>query len=386
MDGDAHAIAVEEAPASRAGWMQRLARPRLAAGLLLALVLILLAGRWIAERMATVATTDARVAADIIAVATDISGRVIEQHVSSGDRVGAGDVLYTIDDREARFRLAEYEADVARLAAEIERVALRAGFTDAMAGTQVAARTAGTTPAAAAVEAARANLDIAQREFARASDLFERGLITQAAYDIARNAHESARQALSRAEAERETAGADQRSAQVGRDEVKLIESELEVLRAALRQAEARVEGQKVVVDQHRIRSPIDGVVDELFYDVGEHSLQGFRMALLHDPDAVWVSANIKETELRHVRPGARAEIRPDAAPGRVIEGRVGRVGELTLAEASMMPNPNASGVFTKITQRVEVRIDLPEDIRGLTPGTMVRVKIDKARAGEAGE
>ncbi len=380
MDGDAHALALEEQDAhGRATPFAWLKRPRLLLGLLAVLLLLVLGGRWIANRMTTIATSDARIAADIIAVATDISGRVIEQHVASGDRVKAGDPLYSIDAREARFRLAEYEADVARLRAEIDRVALRAGFTDALSGSEVVARTASTEAAAAGVEAARARLDIAEREFARASDLFQRGLITEAAHDIARTARDSARQTLARAEAQRQTAGADQRSAIVGREEVKLIESELDVLRAELRRAEARVEGQQVAIDQHVIRSPIDGIVDKLFYDVGEHSLQGFRMALLHDPSSLWVSANIKETELRHVAPGARAEIRPDAAPGERIEGRVERINALTLSEAGMMPNPNANGVFTKITQRVEVRIALPDDSPPLPPGSMVRVRIDKA-------
>lgn len=383
MDGDPHPLAVDTPPVKApTGPFARLKRPRLLMSLALAALLLVLAGRWIADRMATVATTDARIATDLVAVATDISGRITALHVSSGDRVSAGDVLFSIDDREARFRLAEYEAEVARLSAQIERESVRIGLSESKAGSEVAARQAGSSAADAAVEAAKADLDIAQRDFARASDLFNRGLIPQSAYDIARNAQESARQAVSRAEAERATANADQATALVARDEVALIAHELQVLRAALQRAQAQVEGQRVVVDQHQIRSPIDGVVDELFYDVGEHSLRGFRMALMHDPTALWVSANVKETEIRHIQPGARAEIRPDAAPGQVIEGEVGKVGNLTVAEAALMPNPNASGVFTKITQRIEVRIDLPEDTVGLKPGTMVRVKIDKPRKG----
>ena len=360
------------------GLLARVRHPKLMAGLVLSIFLLWFAGLWLGDRMATISTNDARVAADMVAVSTDISGRITAKHVSSGDSVQAGDILYSIDDRKARYLLAEYQADADRLRAEIDREAARIGLSVSKTGSTVDARDAEALAARAAVAAAKADLETAQRDYDRTKDLFERGFVTQAAFDIVSNRIDSARLDLAKAEAELDKSGADRQTAIVERDEVRLIEHELQVLRAALLRSEARVEGQLVVLDQHQIRSPIDGVVDELFYDVGEHSLQGFRMALLHDPNAVWVTANIKETEVRHVRTGARAEVRPDSTPGRLVVGEVSRVSDLTVAESALMPNPNASGVFTKITQRIEIRIDLPKDDRNLKPGTMVRVKIDK--------
>ncbi len=131
-------------------------------------------------------------------------------------------------------------------------------------------------------------------------------------------------------------------------------------------------------MEQHTIRSPNDGVVDELFFDNGEHSLRGYRMALLHDPDAVWVSANIKETDIRHVRPSAPVQVRADSDPSHIITGRITRIHDATIGEAAMMPNPNANGVFTKITQRIRVRIDLDPTQVEMRPGTLVRVRIRK--------
>jgi membrane fusion protein (multidrug efflux system) len=102
---------------------------------------------------------------------------------------------------------------------------------------------------------------------------------------------------------------------------------------------------------------------------------------MLHDPETVWVTANIKETDIRHIEPGAPVVIKADSAPSADIKGRVARVNETTLAEASMMPNPNANGVFTKITQRIKVKIEIdPTDVH-LRSGTMVTAKIRKQRA-----
>ena len=383
----AEASPAQLAPRRRFGQLrQTLRKPRvrlaIAAGV--ALLVLLLLARFMADRAAYVSTSDARIAADMIAVSTDISGRITSQRVSVGDTVKAGDVLYTIDDREAAFTLAEYEADANRLRAEIAREEARVGLASSKAGSEVAARRAGTQSAAASVEAARSDLDTARRDYDRTQDLFDRGLVPQSSLDQARNALDTARQALLRAEANRESAAAEQRTASIQGEEVRLIELDLGVLRAALQQAEAKVDAQKVVVEQHTIRAPIDGVIDELFYDIGEHSLHGFRVALLHDPEAVWVSANIKETDIRKVQPGAPVRVKADSEPGRRISGHVARVHNATMAEAALMPNPNANGVFTKITQRITVRIEVDDPGVRLRPGTMVTVRIRKQTPAEA--
>jgi membrane fusion protein (multidrug efflux system) len=386
MDGNTQVTPdVETRPPPQASLKAHLRNPRVRLGLVIGLGLLVLLGlvRFLADRAAYVSTSDARIAADMIAVSTDISGKITSQRVSVGDMVKAGDVLYTIDDREAAYTLAQYEAEVNRLRAEIAREEARIGLASSKAGSEVAARRAGTQSASASVEAARSNLETAQRDYDRTQGLFDRGLVPQSALDQSRNALDTARQGLLRAEADRDSARAEQRTASIQGEEVRLIELDLGVLRASLQQAEARADAQRVVVEQHTIRAPIDGVIDELFYDTGEHSLHGFRVALMHDPDAVWVSANIKETDIRKIMPGAQVRVKADSHPGTKITGKVTRIHNATLAESAMMPNPNANGVFTKITQRITVRIDLDDPGLRLRPGTMVTVRIRKQAAKE---
>lgn len=387
MDGNSSPIS-EDRPTAQSRMAAILkVRPRRRTLIISALVIVaLVAATVIADRTSSVSTSDARIAAEMVAISTDISGRITSVDVEEGDRVKAGDIIYTIDAREAEYTLAQFEAEANRLRAEIAREEARAGLASSKAGSQIAARRAGTQSADASVEAARSNLETAQREYVRMGDLFKRGLIPQSSLDQTKNTLDTAEQALHRAQAERDTAAAEQRTANITSEEVRLIDHDLAVLQADLDRAEARVEAQKVLIEHHTIRAPADGVIDELFYDSGEHSLRGFRVALMHNPDQVWVSANIKETDIRHVRPGADVKVRADSDPSRVIQGRVTRVSDATLAEASMMPNPNANGVFTKITQRISVRIDLdPNDAR-LRPGTMVRVRISRGALRDAPE
>ena len=260
MDGDSQLLTETQLTArQRAAELLSSPRNRQRIAIAAGLIFLLLAVRFVMDRAAYVSTSDARIAADMIAVSTDISGRITSVAVSEGDRVTAGDVLYTIDDREAVFTLAQYEAEANRLRAEIAREEARAGLATSKAGSQVAARQAGTRSASASVEAARSNLENAQQEHDRTKNLFEQGRIPKSTYDQAKNALDTAAQDLLRAQAERETAAADQRTASITGQEVRLIDYDLSVLQAELEQAVARVEAQKVVLDQHTIRAPVDG-------------------------------------------------------------------------------------------------------------------------------
>ena len=362
------------------GWRNRLMAPRLILAITSLLLGIALVSAWLIDRSHYVSTSDARIAADILSVSADVSGNITAAYVASGDRVRTGDLLYQIDDREARHLLAEYLAEEDGLAAQIQRERTQLGLVGSRSGTQIASR-ADVQSARAAVEAAKADLMAAQQDYDRELRLKETGLITQNVWEQAQNKRLAAQQNLRGAEARLSSSSAKEREAVISRSDTSLVEHDLNILEAALQRARAQTEGQKVIIEKHQIRSPIDGVVDETFFDAGERTLAGFRVALLHDPGKVWVSANIKETQVRYVKVGAPAHIKVDSAPGANITGRVSVIRDLTVAEAALMPNPNATGVFTKITQRIPVRIDLDPGDTHLRPGSMVRVAIERRKA-----
>ena len=125
------------------------------------------------------------------------------------------------------------------------------------------------------------------------------------------------------------------------------------------------------------IRSPVDGVVDRTFVQVGEYVRPGQRLAIVHDPKHVWIEANIKETQIRKLAVGQPVEVRVDAYPEDVFSGRVRTIGSSTTGSFALLPNPNPSGNFTKITQRLPVRIEIDQTGERLAPGMMVEVHID---------
>ena len=98
---------------------------------------------------------------------------------------------------------------------------------------------------------------------------------------------------------------------------------------------------------------------------------------MIHDPRKVWVIANVKETEIRHVKLGAHVDVTVDAYPGEKFDGKVSRIGNAATSQFALLPNPNPSGNFTKITQRIEVKVDVEQRDNMLRPGMMVELAID---------
>ena len=115
----------------------------------------------------------------------------------------------------------------------------------------------------------------------------------------------------------------------------------------------------------------------------GEYVRPGQRIALIHDPEKIWVEANIRETEIRRLRVGQRVDITADAYPNESIVGEVARLGQATTGEFALLPAPNPSGNFTKVTQRLPVRITLAENAHLLKPGMLVEVDIHVDESGQ---
>jgi membrane fusion protein (multidrug efflux system) len=138
----------------------------------------------------------------------------------------------------------------------------------------------------------------------------------------------------------------------------------------------AEVRRRDIDIADRTIVSPADGRVVMTFVRQGEHVSPGQRILMFHDPKEIWVEANVKETDVRLLKPGMKAEVSVDAYPGKVFAGEIFRVGQTATSKFALLPDPNPSGNFTKITQRLPVRITLTDKDPALRPGMMVEVSI----------
>jgi membrane fusion protein (multidrug efflux system) len=316
-----------------------------------------------------VSTDDAYVGADTSTVTSKITGYVKAVPATDNQRVKAGDPLVVLDDADYRIALSGAEAQIATSQATIARI-----------GRQIEAAQASVQSAQAQLASAKAAADNAMAEYKRINSLAGNGFATTSALDSVRTARDQAEQAVVAANAALAAA-----KANVG------------VVTAQKTEAERGLDQQKLARDQAKlnldhtvIRAPFDGVVGNRAAEPGEFVQPGQRLLAVVPVDAVYVDANFKETQLADIRPGETAAIGVDAYPNLKIQGTVASIAPASGSQFSLLPPDNATGNFTKIVQRVTVRIALPEDVvaKGLIrPGMSVVADIDtrtgSPRAGQ---
>lgn len=340
-------------------------------------VLAALAAYWGRSAVLFVHETDARIKADLIAVASEVTGRVTERPVTDGDRVVKGQALLRLDAREATLRLEETDAVQATLLAGIGRLDAEVAMIRERAGSRIARAKSRLDEITAGHELYEHELKFAKDDYERARALAGTGAISSARLERAHTDYLRARQELSRAEAEIASAraGIDEANAELA--EVLVKQAERVRLEAELSEVAARRERLRVELEHHTIVSPIDGVIGRTFASPGERVEEGQRLMSMHDPAAIWVEANVRETEIGRIAAGQHVTITVDAYPGELFEGRVERVGQAANSQYALLPRLNESGTFTKVTQRLEVRIVAAQHGGRLRPGMMVEVTID---------
>lgn len=288
--------------------------------ILLVLAAVAVAGYyWYIKMQDFVSTDDAYVDANSVAISTKMLGRIIYLGTHEGDTVKTGQVLVRLDDRD-----------------------LRAEEASAQAGLQLAEQS---------VPLAQVQVNRAEDDFNRAEVQYKGGIITKEQY-------QHAQQAL-----------------QAARAELAISESKIPAARAQLGVIKAQLLNTVVT-------SPIDGVVAKRWVLTGDVVQPGQPVFTIYDLENVWVTANLEETKLGHIHLGDPVDINVDTYPGMKFLGHVFEIGSYTASEFSLIPPDNASGNFTKVTQRVPIKISIddpsmPSGLKPvLRPGMSVEVSV----------
>lgn len=348
----------------------------------LAIAAVLLAalaygGRELHLRLTHVYEYDARVSADIVTVSSRADGWIMDLAVREGMNVEAGQVLVKIDDRSAKLKVDGLKAQIEGVRVERARLRAERKLDQNQADAAMRTRTSIVTVREKALAALRADLDFAKLELERGRTLFASKVINERQLQVAQTAVTKLEIQILQLQAEHEQAEGSLGEARVGHDRLGVIDAQIEALTHQVAVLAAQLHQQQVDVEDRTIRSPIPAVIDRTFTLPGEYVAAGQRILLLHNPDEVWIEANIKETQVGRLKLGQPVHVTVDAYPRETFEGRVARIGSATTARFALLPTPNPSGNFTKITQRVPVKIDMVKMPKPLTPGMMVEVEID---------
>lgn len=339
----------EAAPRSRGG-AGRWAR-RFVLLIVVPAVAVIGAVYWYALGGRIVTTENAYVKSNIVAVSTNLDGRVVEVEVNDNQTVAAGQVLFRLDPRP---HLSAYDVAAARLAAvrqEVER------------------RRAEYRQVRAEIAEARERVAFFRREAERQRELGARGVATRARLEEAEYNLASAGQAVN---------ALDQKSATVlaslgGDPNIPTEEHPL------FREAAAELEQAELRLGYTEVSAPVGGVITQMRLQPGEWVEEGRAVFGLIETDTVWVEANLKETQLTHVREGQSVSVRIDAYPGQTWEAQVASISPATGAEFAILPPQNATGNWVKVVQRLPVRIGVEQepDKPPLRAGMTATVRID---------
>ncbi|MDF1832209.1 MAG: HlyD family secretion protein [Porticoccaceae bacterium] len=304
-------------------------------------------------------TDNAYTKSDITVISAKVAGIVGSVNVSENEKVKAGDILISMYKPTFDAKIARAEAEVVEAEASLARVDTQTTLQQAI----IAANRAEVKAAEAQVK--RANLDLQ-----RSKTLKDKGYAEKQHYDHALTDVSSAEAELARTKANVSAAKA----------QLDVLTAEKAEISAEQAHAKAELNLAKIALYLSDIRAPRDGVVGAKHVENGEYIHVGARKMAIVSLDHVWVNANFKETQLNGMVPGQRALVEIDAFPDELIEGVVESLSPASGAQFSLLPPDNATGNFTKIVQRVPVKILLDQDnpiVKQLRPGMSVLAKID---------
>jgi len=283
-------------------------------------------------------TDDAYVRGDITPLSAQIEGYVSRVSVSDFQLVKAGDPLIEIDDQDYQARVAQAEADLLGAEAAIQNLKARKALQHAQIDQ------ARSVIAATEADVARTRLELER----------QRKLLTNT-YGTAQKVEQA------EAEEKRFEANLERNQAELQgqRRQMAVLDTEESQLRAEAKAKRAALNLAKISLGYTRISAPVEGMVGERGVRVGQYVRAGTQVISVVPLNNVWVIANYKETQLTHVAIGQKAEVTIDTFPGIVIFGRVESIAPTSGSQFSLLPPDNATGNFTKVVQRIPVKIML---------------------------
>ena len=322
---------------------------------------------WMAARFIE-DTDDAYVGADVTVISAKVPGYISEVPVLDNQFVKAGDLLARIDVRDYRAALAKADGAVAAQQASLVNL-------DAIEQLQQAV-----------INQARAQIDASEAEAQRAGNDHSRyqTLVRTQAVSV---------QSAQQVEATWKSARADRARAEAGllaaRRQLDVIASQRGQAQAALQQAQADREQALLNIGYTELRAPVDGYVGNRRAKVGAYAAAGSQLISVVPAKGMWIDANFKEDQLAHMQVGQPVSIRADILPGREFHGHIESLAPATGAQFSVLPPENATGNFTKIVQRVPVRVRLDSadaDFGALRPGLSVVAEVNTRNAPQASD
>ncbi|MGF1757603.1 HlyD family secretion protein [Photobacterium sagamiensis] len=316
-------------------------------------------GYWFGHGQYFQSTDNAYLQGDITNISPKVSGYIIQSYVDDNQHVKAGQLLAKIDDRDYTTAKNQANANLAVSAAAIDNLDAQYQLQQTLI-----------RQAKSQIASAQAEHERAQQQMSRTHSLLKRNYSSQDEVDDAASHLKVTKAQLDEANAR----------SQASKDQLNVINSQIAQAQAAITEAKAHLEQADLNLSYTNIYAPVDGIVGKRSLRVGLYVQPGMPLMSLVPTKAVWIEANFKETQLAKIHPGQKVTVELDAFPDQPLDGIVDSFSPATGAKFALLPPENATGNFTKIVQRVPVKIVLPhpEQLTGqLIPGLSVIATVD---------
>jgi membrane fusion protein (multidrug efflux system) len=353
----------------------------------LVVLVLVAAGLWWRSTF-TEDTDDAQINGHLIQISARIAGQVVKVDVEENQVVKAGDTIAELDPRDfqvavenAKAALASAEANAAAAQVAVPITTINTGSNLSAAGADVTGAQASVSQAQQQLQAAQARVaqaqanDVkAQADLARYKPLVEKDVISKQQFDAAVAAADAAKAALADAQASQQAASdgvrvarerekqsvAQLKYAQTGPQQVAAQNARARQAQAQVQQAKAQLDQAQLNLSYTRIVAPVAGIITRKSVEINQNVSVGQNLLTLVSLEDLWITANFKETQLRHMVAGQPVTIHVDAT-GKDYKGRVTQIGGATGSVLSLFPPENATGNYVKVVQRVPVRIDFTD-------------------------
>lgn len=305
-------------------------------------------------------TDNAYVEADISNISVKVPGYVVLSDVTDNQHVQKGELLAQLEDNQFSAKVSQAAASLASAKADLQTLAAKVELQRALI-----------TQASAGVVAAESDKIRAEQQLIRSKKLKVSNYSSQDDVDQLQAGFDSAAARLDEAQA---VLVAKQR-------ELAVFNAQLIQASSVVEQADATLELAKIQLNDTRVTAPFSGVIGKRGAMVGQYVQPGQALYSLVPDGAVWITANFKETQIQHMQPGQSVQVSLDAFPGKTFIGVIDSLSPASGAKFSLLPAENATGNFTKIVQRIPVRIrlDLSQEEARVMPGLSAVVKVDTA-------
>jgi membrane fusion protein (multidrug efflux system) len=312
-----------------------------------------------------VSTDDAYVRANNTTLGARVAGHIAAILPGDNKPVKAGDVVFKIDDGDYRIAVDAARRKIATQQATIERI-----------GRQVSAQESAVEQAKAQMTSADAASKRAQLDFDRQEALSTKGFASRATFESSQSSRDQTAASVQAAQAAFDAA----------RDNVEVTKAQQNEARAQLAELQSSLDKAQRDLDFTLVKAPVDGIFSNRLVNTGDFIQTGQRLGNVVPLDDVYIDANFKETQLRRLKPGQPVSIELDADSSRAIEGTVDSLAPAAGSVFTLLPPDNATGNFTKIVQRVPVRLRVPAAVAKenlLRAGMSVYVRVNTKPGAE---